>query len=173
MTTVAATGLASSTAAAAAADVDAGGTMWRLRSLVAMGHDGRRIANALDVDADAIQAILRGDSTTVSPSLRDLTCQLWDAWWDKRPPERTVSEHERARAARSLAEHACWCPPLGLDEDELDEPGYRPYSRYREASGTGIATDFRPSCASRGSACPARASAGSTMACISVSEAGR
>lgn len=169
MSGVTATGLARS----AAADVDAGGTMWRLRSLVAMGHDARRLANALAADPDAIQAILRGNRATVSASLRGLACQLWDAWWDKRPPERTASEHDRARAARSLAELAGWCPPLGLDEDELDEPGYRPYSRYREASGTGIAPDFRPARASRGSACPARASIGSRMARISVSEVGR
>jgi hypothetical protein len=38
-----------------------------------------------------------------------------------------------------------WCPPLGLDEDELDEPGYRPYSRYRAAAGTGTAGEFHAS----------------------------
>jgi hypothetical protein len=33
----------------AAARTDAAGTMWRLRSLVAMGHDSARIARALGV----------------------------------------------------------------------------------------------------------------------------
>ena len=118
--------------------------MWRLRSLVAMGHDARRIADALRVRSDVIQAILRGEMETVGFGLRDLTCQLWDAWWDKRPPERTRGERARARAARMRAELAGWCTPLGLDEDQLDEPGYRPYARYRAATGTGTAGEFRP-----------------------------
>jgi len=140
MTAVAATGLAT----AAAAKVDAGGTMWRLRSLVAMGHDARRIADALRVRPDVIQVILRGEADTVSSGLRDLACELWDAWWDKCPPERTRGERGRAGAARRQAELAGWCTPLGLDEDLLDEPGYRPYARYRAATGTGTAGEFRP-----------------------------
>ena len=140
MTTLAATGLESGTAP----NVDAGGTMWRLRSLVAMGHDARRIADALRVRSDVIQAILRGEMETVGSGLRDVTCQLWDAWWDKRPPERNRGERARARAARRRAELAGWCAPLGLDEDQLDEPGYRPYARYRAATGTGTAAEFRP-----------------------------
>jgi len=139
MTTLAATGLASGTAAS-----DAGGTMWRLRSLVAMGHDARRIADALRVRSEVIQVILRGEAETVSSGLRDLTCELWDAWWDKRPPERTRGERMRAHAARRRAELAGWCTPLGLDEDQLDEPGYRPYARYRAATRTGTAAEFRP-----------------------------
>jgi hypothetical protein len=125
--------------ARATAQLDSGGTMWRLRSLVAMGHDGTRIARALSVRPQIVREILRGDKHVVSVQLRDLTCQLWDAWWDKRPPERTPEERRAAAAARRRAERLGWCTPLGLDEDELDEPGYRPYSRYRPGTGTGIA----------------------------------
>jgi hypothetical protein len=130
--------------ASPAAHVDAGGTMWRLRSLVAMGHDASRIAQALRVRPKTIQKLLRGEADAVSPELRDLACQLWDAWWDKRPPERTRHERRAAATARGRAERHGWCPPLGLDEDELDEPGYRPYSHYRAAAGTGLAVEFRP-----------------------------
>ena len=124
--------------------VDAGGTIWRLRSLVAMGHDASRIAHALGEQPKAIRKLLRGETTEVTPELRSLACQLWNSWWDKRPPERTRTERGLASAARHHAEQHGWCPPLGLDEDQLDEPGYRPYSRYRRAVGTGIAADFRP-----------------------------
>jgi len=127
--------------------LDAGGAMWRLRSLVAMGHDASRIGHALQVHPKAIQKLLRGETAEVEPGLRDLVCQLWNAWWDKRPPERTRTERRLASTARRRAEQHGWCPPLGLDEDELDEPGYRPYSRYREASGTGVAADFHLSTA--------------------------
>jgi hypothetical protein len=122
--------------------VNACGTMWRLRSLVAMGHDTARIAAALDVHHAVVERVLRGDAETVSLELRNLARQLWDAWWDKRPPEQTDAERSRAACARWHAEQNDWCPPLGLDEDELDEPGYRPFSRYKEAKGTGTAGDF-------------------------------
>lgn len=127
-----------------AAYVDSGGTMWRLRSLVAMGHDATRIARALGVRPQTVQKILRGDADTVNPQLRNRASQLWDTWWDKRPPEQTRTQRRNAAAARRQAERLDWCPPLGLDEDDLDEPGYRPYSRYRAATGTGTAEEVQP-----------------------------
>jgi len=123
--------------------LDAGGTIWRLRSLVAMGHGASRIARAMRLRPAVVRELIRGEAKTVTPELRDLACQLWDAWWDKRPPERTQAERRAASGARHRAERHGWCTPLGLDEDELDEPGYRPYSLYRFATGTGIAADFR------------------------------
>jgi hypothetical protein len=128
----------------ASARLDAGGTTWRLRSLIAMGHDSSRIARAMNVRPEAIQKLVRGDTTTVSPQFRDLACQLWNAWWDKRPPETTRSERRAASAARRRAERNSWPAAAGLDEDELDEPGYRPFCGYRPATGTSIAPDFRP-----------------------------
>ena len=124
--------------------LDAGGTTWRLRSLIAMGHDSSRIARALNVRPKAIQQLVRGETIAVSPEFRDLACQLWNAWWDKRPPETTRDERRAASAARCRAERNSWPAAAGLDEDELDEPGYRPFSRYRSATGTSIAADFRP-----------------------------
>ena len=59
-------------------------------------------------------------------------------------PSRPAASAGQPAAARRRAERCGWCPPLGLDEDELDEPGYRPYSRYREATGTGTAGEFVP-----------------------------
>jgi len=138
-----------------AAQVDAGGAMWRLRSLIAMGHDAGRIAAALKLSPQLVEKVLRGQAGAISAELRDLVCQLWDAWWDKRPPELSRSDRRAVGAARRRAERCGWCPPLGLDEDELDEPGYRPYSRYREATGTGTAEEFTPRAIARASRRPA------------------
>lgn len=124
--------------------VEAGGTAWRLRSLVAMGHSATRIAEALRVRTDTVQKLLRGDAALIGSELRELANQLWNAWWDKRPPETTSRERQAAIAARRRAERNGWCAPVGLDEDRLDEPGYRPYSKYRPATGTGTASDFCP-----------------------------
>jgi hypothetical protein len=46
--------------ASAPVRIDANGTMWRLRSLVAMGHDGTRIARALDVPPPLVRRVVRG-----------------------------------------------------------------------------------------------------------------
>lgn len=140
----ASTSVAPARATRAAARLDANGTMWRLRSLIAMGHDATRIAHALRACPRAIRDLIGGDTATVTPELNDLARQLWDAWWDKRPPERTPAQRRSASQARHRAEHHGWCTPLGLDEDLLDQPGYRPYAIYRPASGTGTATSFRP-----------------------------
>jgi hypothetical protein len=122
--------------------VDAGGTTWRLRSLVAMGHSATRIATALHVRTDTVQKLLRGEVALVCADLRDLAYQLWNAWWDKCPPETTPSERQAAANARRRAERNDWCTPAGLDEELLDQPGYRPFSRYRPATGTGVAATF-------------------------------
>ncbi len=120
----------------------AGGTIWRLRSLIAMGHDSSRIARAMNVRPETIRKLVRGDAATVSPEFRELARDVWNVWWDKRPPERTRSERRAASAARRRAERHGWPAAAALDEDELDEPGYKPFSRYRPAMGIGIAPDF-------------------------------
>jgi hypothetical protein len=127
----------------AAARIDANGTVWRLRSLVAMGHDSARIAGALDVSPGLVRRVVRGQARTITAEFR-AACQLWDAWWDKTPLTRTPAQ--RAAAARALRQAARrdWPAAAGLEEDLLDAPGYRPWCRYRPATGTGTAPDFPP-----------------------------
>jgi hypothetical protein len=126
----------------AAERIDANGTAWRMRSLVAMGHDAGRIARALDVSPDFARRLIRGDCRTVTVAFHLLACRLWDAWWDKTPPERTPAERRVATRARQEAERHDWPAAAGLDEDLLDNLGYRPLCHYRAASGTGVAADF-------------------------------
>ena len=86
----------------------------------------------------------RGDARTVSPQLRDTIAAVYDAWWDKRPPERNRPERAAATAARRRAIRGNWCAGAALDDDELDTPGYRPASGWHAARGTGTATDIHP-----------------------------
>src|SRR5438046_2691319 len=74
------------------ARIDAGGTRLRLRALHVMGHSSARIARAVGASDKTIRKLLRGDARTVSSRLRDAIADLYDAWWDKRPPERTRAE---------------------------------------------------------------------------------
>src|SRR5580658_4538125 len=131
--------------------LDAGGTRLRLRALHVMGHSAARIARALGICELTIQRLVNGDATTISPHLRDAITDLYDAWWDKRAPERTRAERTAAATARHRASAGNWCAAAALDDDQIDTPGYRPRSRFRPATGTGTAPDFpSPSaCATR------------------------
>ena len=122
--------------------LDAGGSRLRLRALHVMGHGSARIARALGVRERAIQRLACGDATTIGPPLRDAITDLYDLWWDKRAPERTRAERAAAAKARRRASAGNWCAAAALDDDHLDTPGYRPRSRFRPATGTGIALDF-------------------------------
>jgi transcriptional regulator with XRE-family HTH domain len=126
------------------ARLDAGGTRLRLRALHVMGHSSARIARATGASDKTIRKLLRGDATTISPRLRDAIADLYDTWWDKRAPERTRGERAAARAARQRAIAGNWCAGAGLDDDELDIPGYRPEHGWKHARGTSVADDIRP-----------------------------
>jgi plasmid maintenance system antidote protein VapI len=126
------------------ARVDAGGTRLRLRALHVMGHGSARIARALGVREMTVRRLVRGDAPAISTRLRDDITDLYDAWWDKRAPERTRAERGAATAARRRAIAGNWCAGAGLDDDELDTPGYKPRSNWKPASGTGTAPDIHP-----------------------------
>jgi len=59
-------------------------------------------------------------------------------------PERTGAERAAATAARRRATVGNWCAGAGLDDDELDSPGYKPQSNWKPAAGTGTAPDIYP-----------------------------
>src|SRR5215472_14126763 len=100
--------------ASAAARTDANGTMWRLRSLVAMGHDSARIARALGAPAWLVRRVVRGQAATVTLSFRAAACQLWDAWWDKTPPARSPAARRAAARALRQAKARDWPAAAGL-----------------------------------------------------------
>ena len=126
---------------AGAVRVPAGGTRLRLRALAAMGHSDARIARALGESPRVVTTVMSARARTVSHELRADVTALYEAWWDKRPPGRTSAERAAAAAARSRARRSRWCPGMGLDDDELDAPGYRPRATWRPATGTGVAGD--------------------------------
>ena len=124
--------------------LDAGGTRLRLRALHVMGHGSARIARAAGTHPTTIRKIVRGDARTVSPQLRAAIIGVYDAWWDKRAPQRTPSERGAATIARKRAIAGNWCAAAALDDDLLDLPGYLPRQGWMPATGTGTAPDICP-----------------------------
>jgi hypothetical protein len=119
-----------------------GGAMWRLRALVAMGHTCSRMATATGIGPATLRRVVRGEARTISPELRRVVIALFDAWWDKTPPRRTCQERLAVRNALQRAAHNGWPTPAGLDDDDLDWPGYQPQCGWRHARGTGVAGDY-------------------------------
>jgi hypothetical protein len=132
------------------ARIDAGGTRLRLRALHVMGHGSARIARAAGVREITIRQLLTGDARTITPQLRDTITAVYDAWWDKRAPERTAAQRAAATAARKRAIAGNWCAAAALDDDQLDTPGYRPRHGWKPATGTGTAPDIHPPARHRG-----------------------
>jgi hypothetical protein len=124
--------------------MDAGGARLRLRALHVMGHSSARIARAVGASDKTIRKLVRGDAKTISPQLHDAIADVYDAWWDKRAPGRTRAERTAVTIARRRAIAGNWCAGAGLDDDQLDTPGYRPKSGWKPATGTGTAQDIRP-----------------------------
>ena len=122
--------------------VSAGGSIWRLRSLVAMGHTNLRMSRALGVTNDVINRLVAGEVETVTPELRTDILALWEAWWDKRPPARDQHEKISAAKARRKARENRWPTPANLDEESLEIPGYMPVRGWRPATGAGVASDY-------------------------------
>jgi hypothetical protein len=119
-----------------------GGVMWRLRALVAMGHTCSRMAAATGIPPTTLRRIVRGEALTVRPELQQAVIALFGAWWNKTPPRRTRREQLAAGNALRRAALNDWPCPAGLDEDELDRPGYQPQCGWRYARGTGVADDY-------------------------------
>jgi hypothetical protein len=132
-----------STTATSMTRVDANGTQWRLRSLIAMGHDCARIARAqvsalswCAASSGARHALLPG--SVPSPSSSGTRGGI-------RPRRLAPPPNGALLQARSASPRTADGPAAaGLDEDELDRPGYRPSCRYQPATGKSIAPDFPP-----------------------------
>jgi hypothetical protein len=131
-----------------AAPVSVPGARLRLRALMAIGHGTARIARALGVHTHTVQRILTGAAATIPDGQLAAIQDLYEAWWDLVPPERTKAERQTAGAARSRACREGWCTGMGLDDELLDEPGYAPQCTWRPATGAGTATDDAPAVAS-------------------------
>jgi DNA-binding CsgD family transcriptional regulator len=121
--------------------VPAMGTARRIRALVAMGHSQARISRALGCHPDTVNHLARGTVATVRADLHADTEQLYSAWWDKRPPERTPHERAAAEAARRRAQRAGWCTGAGLDDERISDASYVPQVSWRRADGTGPASE--------------------------------
>jgi hypothetical protein len=127
----------------AAARRDAAGTRRRLRALIAMGHPAASLARASGIPPCVVWGIVRGTTATVSQDVHAEVSALYERTWHLRAPERSAAERRAADAARRRAALEGWPAPMGLDEEKIDDPAYQPRTRWRPATGTGVAWSAR------------------------------
>jgi DNA-binding CsgD family transcriptional regulator len=119
-----------------AARRDATGARRRLQALIALGHPAASLAHRLGIAPRRVSSVVYGTTATVTPSVHAAVCELYDQLWDVPPFERTLAEREAAAAARALAASRGWPTPMGLDDDRIDDPAYRPRAQWRLATGS-------------------------------------
>jgi hypothetical protein len=114
---------------------DATGTRRRLQALIALGYPAASLAHRLGADPRRVKCVVRGTTATVTSLMHAAVHDLYDQLWDVRPAEGTLAERKAAAAARALATSKGWPTPMGLDDDRIDDPAYRPRTQWQPATG--------------------------------------
>lgn len=110
--------------------VDAIGTRRRLQALVAMGWPQKVIAHELGMVSTNIGRIVHGRSEKVTAAKASAVTDLYTRW------EMTPGPSTRARAL-AIAHH--WIPPLGWEENDLDDPHATPvHASFLERTTRGL-----------------------------------
>lgn len=101
--------------------VDSIGTTRRVQALIAIGWSQAKLAGRLGITpqnfwfpAASRPKILVATARAIGELYDELSMQL--------PPENTPGERRSASRARAYAKARRWLPPLGWDEDEIDDP---------------------------------------------------
>lgn len=111
---------------AAGTRVDPNGTRLRLQALATIGWAQSTLATRLGKDDDFCRRILDG-TRHVTRADRDRIRTLYDELWNS-PPVTDGTPQSRAwiRRTADAAKRNGWVRPMGLDDDLIDSPGYRP-----------------------------------------------
>ncbi|UTT40227.1 hypothetical protein NMP99_02920 [Glutamicibacter mishrai] len=104
--------------------IDATGTRRRLQGLVTLGWSVSNLGVRLGVTPSNMHVLLKRDLVTVTTArkVRD----LYDVLWDKQNPATSGQDLSAATRARNYARFHGWLPPMAWDDDQIDDPGYRP-----------------------------------------------
>ena len=121
--------------AARSGRVDACGSRRRLRALVALGHPPGQLAGRVGISDSRMRRLLDGQTRTVDVDLAGRTRGLYEQLWNQLPAESGGRQQAAVRAARRRAEAGNWPPPMGLDDDRIDDPDYRTRTAWRKATG--------------------------------------
>lgn len=124
------------------AKVDGAGTTLRVRALVALGWSQSKIAARLGITRANFTLTERGQVTARTARA---VARLYDELSMTLPPENNQRERIAASRARGYAAQRGWMPPLGLDDERLDDPTYVPTPARHRDDGIDDAAIYRRS----------------------------
>ena len=127
-----------------AARIDANGTMWRLRSLLAMGHDCARIARALGVPPGLVRRVVRGQGRTVTCQFQRRRLPALGRLVGQDPAPAHSGSAACRRPALRQAKTRGWPAAAGTGRGPARRARLPALVPYRPATGTGTAPDFPP-----------------------------
>lgn len=105
--------------------VDHHGTTRRVQALVALGWSMAKIGAQIGVAGTNMHPLAFGERD-VTRQTADKVTALYARWSMRLPPEDTHRDKIAASRARNYAKARGWLPPLALDDDRIDDPGYDP-----------------------------------------------
>lgn len=101
------------------------GLRLRLQALVALGYSQARLAHELDTPPSHLGHIISGQRT-VNAARAHAICALYERLSMTVPTTDTPAGLAAISRARRYAADRKWLPPLALDDDLIDVPGYDP-----------------------------------------------
>lgn len=109
------------------ARVDATGSIRRIRALVALGWSQAKLADLLGITRANFH-FATGRRAQCTHGNAQAIARLYDDLSMTLPPENNHRDRIAASRARRYAKARGWLPPLGLDDERLDDPTYEPES---------------------------------------------
>ena len=110
------------------------GTQRRIRALFALGWTDTSIQAATGVAAGRLRRA-RLDRQSIRPGLAGPAAGAYESLWNREPPQETAEQRDDAGAARAYACRWGWAPPMGRDDDLIDDPARRPPAREWKRAG--------------------------------------
>lgn len=110
------------------------GTTRRLQGLTWLGYSSKAIATEAGVHMDTIKDALREPRTLMSTRVMEAIADAYERLsMTPAAPEGSKQQRAGATRARNLARNNGWTPPLGWDEETIDDPTAKPVRTSPEA----------------------------------------
>lgn len=118
---------------AGGAHVDGTGSRRRVQALMARGWSASKLAPIVGLSRFSLTQILDGHG--VKESTRSRIAEVYERLWDVLPPLATKPDRVAASRSRNHAAARGWVPPLGWDDESIDDPAAVPAAAAGNRSG--------------------------------------
>lgn len=104
------------------ATVDATGAKRRVEALMTLGYDTHQIAAGIGLARNNVSRLLNNHRTEVRRETHEAIVRFYDQAWQ------TPSTHRYIKRTKALAAKRGYVPPMGWDDDSIDDPLAEPFT---------------------------------------------